>query len=369
MRGFSIGKSFGGGGYGAIGLEFALDELHMVQLNRKGDGIALRAQALLEYPLPRDTLLQSREECRALLKHALASENFRGREVISVLPSGGARILPVTYTAGGKLDDEGEIILEAVADRLQGEISDYVIDYMPLRAREGDRDRVAMVAVARRDTVIKYLDLLGHCGLRVQALDVGPMAIRRLVSALSGSSKGENVLVVNFGYASSYLTVISGRRLLFDTEIGFGERQLLEQVSGALDMEPDRVHQLALRHGIDVESGSRHAEISRALREIIQPLFLDLIDDIHKALVYAAAESRGEPVKHVYMLGSIARWPGTADLLGTMLNLQIETIPDPLQAFTPTQKRRRRMRNAVVATRPEMAVATGLALRGIGVEH
>lgn len=358
---------FGKASHGAIGLEFALDELHLVQLSRTGDGLALRAQALLPFPLPRETLLDSVEDCRALLKRALMSDRFRGREVISVLPAGGARILPVTYTAGGKLDDEGEIILDAVTDRLQGEISDYVIDYMPIRAREGDRNRVAMVVVARRDKVTSYLDLLATCGLRVQALDVGPMAIRRLVSTLSGSSKGENVLVVNFGWATSFLTMISGRRLLFDTEIGFGEKQLVGQVATALDMAQDKVRQLALRHGIQAATaGSHQEEIARALREILQPLFLDLVDEIHKALVYAASETRGEPVRHIYTLGSIARWPGTPDLLGQMLNLQIEAIPDPLRAFSPTQRRRRRQRDAVVATRPEMAVATGLALRGVG---
>ncbi len=369
MRGFSIGKALGGGSHGAIGLEFALDELHLVQLARKGDGIALRAQALLPYPLPRDSLLESPQDCRALLKRALASDRFRGREVISVLPTGGARILPVSYTAGGKLDDEGEIILNAVADRLQGELSDYVIDYMPIRAREGDRDRVAMVVVARRDKVVQYLDLLGHCDLKPLALDVGPMAIRRLVSALSGSSKGENVLVVNFGHATSFLTMISGRRLLFDTEIGFGEQQLVDQIAAALDMPVERVRQLALRHGVSETAGEQQAEIARTMREILKPKFLELVDEIQKALVYAAAETRGEPVRHIYTLGSIARWAGTSVMLGEMLNLEIETIPDPLRAFTPTQRLRRRRRDAVVSTRPEMAVATGLALRGIGVEH
>lgn len=351
----------------AIGLEFALDELHLVQLRKQGDSITLRAQALLPYPLERDTLLESREECRALLRRALTSDRFRGREVISVLPAGGTRILPVTYTAGGKLDDEGEIILDAVGDRLQGELSDYVIDYMPIRAREGDRDRVAMVVVARLDQVERYLDLLAYCGLRVRALDVGPMAIRRLVSALSGSSRGENVLVVNFGYATSFLTMISGRRLLFDTEIGFGEQGLVDQVSAALDMDRQKVRQLALRHGIQTSALGTQEEIAGALKEIIKPVFLDLVDEIHKALVYAAAETRGEPVRHIYTLGSIARWPGTSQLLGEMLNLQIEAIPDPLHAFAPVQRRRRRRRDAVVSTRPEMAVATGLALRGIGV--
>ncbi len=362
-----LGKWIGKGSQGAIGLEFALQELHMVQLVRRGDGIAVRARALVDYPLPRDTLLESRDDCRALLRRALKEDRFRGRDVISVLPAGGTRILPVTYTAGGKLDDEGEIILDAVADRLQGELSDYVIDYMPIRAREGDRDRVAMVVVARKSTVLDYLALLDYCGLRVQALDIGPMAIRRLVSALSGSQKGENVLVINFGYNSSFLTMISGRRLLFDTEIEFGEQPLVEQVAAALDMSQEKVRQLALRHGIEEAAGSKYEEIVRALREILKPQFLDLVDEVQKALVYAAGETRGEPVRHIYTLGSIARWPGTATLLGEMLSLQIETIPDPVTAFAPTQRRRRARRDAVVNTNPEMAVATGLALRGIRV--
>jgi len=64
----------------------------------------------------------------------------------------------------------------------------------------------------------------------------------------------------------------------------------------------------------------------------------------------------------VYLLGSIARWPGSDSLLSTLTGVNVATIPDPLALFPSGIAG---SADSTAQSAPEIAVATGLALRGM----
>jgi len=105
-------------------------------------------------------------------------------------------------------------------------------------------------------------------------------------------------------------------------------------------------------------------DIRETLLQIIRPRFMPLLEEIKRTLMYAAAETRGEAAKRIYLVGSIARWNAVDQLLGEMLDIDVLTIPDPLAPFCMTSDSAGRMTGA----EPEIAVATGLALRNM-FEH
>ena len=102
--------------------------------------------------------------------------------------------------------------------------------------------------------------------------------------------------------------------------------------------------------------------MAATLQEIIKPLFLELTEEINRVLIYMASQTHGESVDRIYLLGSVARWQGADRLLNKLLVLPVETIPNPLKTF-----RRPGVPEAIseMDAAPEMAVATGLALRGL----
>lgn len=348
---------------GPIGVELAREQLHLVQLEKGVDGeIGLRARASEPYPAPREEVLASPQGLRAVLRRALGAGRFVGRRAVSALPAGEVRILSLSYRPGNR--EEGAAILEALKDRVEGAVSDYVVDYLPVRGRKGDEERLAVVALSPRGFVIDFLESMRKAGLDVEALEIGPSAIKRLVVTLSANDDPQSVLVVNFGLSNSYLTMISGRRLLFDQEVAFGEHTLIQQLAGALDISTELARELVLRHGLapsGAEAGA-DAEISQTLREILKPGFQALTAEINRALIFAASETHGEPVGRVYLLGAMARWRGVDGLLNGLLDIPVATIPDPLQPF---RRRVGKGSGPVAAPAPEIAVATGLALRGM----
>lgn len=349
---------------GAIGLDLSLTELHLVQLEASTDGrISLHATASVPYPESRDTLLASPKLLRSLIRQAMKVDRFQGKQIVTTLPAGDTRIIPVSYhVEEGKSD--ATVLLNLLSERIDGELGDYVIDYMPVRSDESAADRLAIVALAKREAVLGYLEVLRKAGLETRRLEIGPAAIRRLVGAMSPEGRHENVVAINFGRQATYITVVSGNRLLFDQEVRFGESGLLEKIAAELDMPVDSVRALVDSNNIapgpvPVNAGAGEIDVAGTLQEIIKPMLQGLTEEINRVMVYTASQTHGEAVSRIYLMGSLARWRGMDDLLNSLVKLPVETIPDPLKSFGRQDKP-----SGTRHARPEIAVATGLALGG-----
>jgi type IV pilus assembly protein PilM len=350
---------------GPIGLDFTMTELHLVQLRVNADGrISLQAMVSLPYTESREKLLAAPKQMRSLIHQALKTDRFQGKEVVTRLPASDTRIMPVSYhVEEGQSDDAA--LLKLLSERIDEDLSEYVIDYLPVRSGTTSAGRLAIVALAKRETVIGYLEVLRKAGLETRQIEIGPAAIRRLVSTLGPQDRYENVLAINFGRHESYITVVSGARLLLDQEIRFGETGLLENIAGELDMPVEAARVLLENNSLAPAPLPAHGrgseiDIAETLQEIIKPMLRGLIEEVSRVLVYTASQTHGEPVSRIYLMGSLARWQGMDGLLNSLVKLPVETIPDPLKAFYGEESP-----SGVRRARPEIAVAAGLALNGI----
>lgn len=354
---------------GPIGIDLSLEAIHLVQLeSAKGKLPEVRARASLAYGTPRRDMLQNQHQFRSLIKRALDTDRFYGRKAVIAMPSGMFRTMSINYSAAPGPDQEAKAILKVMKDRLDGDLADYVIDYLPVKSRSKSDERLALVAVSERAPVVDFLELARRARLDVQALEIGPVAISRLVGALSKESGSENVLVINSGRRASYLTLISGNDVLFDQEVAFGENSLIRQAAETLDMPEEMARDLVVRTGLRSGDGSSvdatiiEAGLVSTIAEILKPQFLKLVEEIKRVCMYAAAETRGGAVSQVYLLGSIARWPGSDELLSTLTGNSVATIPDPLALFPARGGAKPR---PGFESAPEIVVATGAALRGL----
>ena len=300
---------------------------------------------------------------------ALGADDFYGRKAVIAIPTGMFRTVSVNFQSGPGKDKEAAAVLRVMKERLDGDLADYVLDYLPVNSRSKNDERLALVAVSERSTIVEFLELARKARFEVEALEIGPVAISRLVGALSLESGSDNVLVINSGRGASYLTVISGDELLFDQEVAFGENGLIQQAADTLDMSESMARDLILRSGVSSGPGSEtvmaaidEAGIVSAISEILKPQFMKLVEEIKRVCLYAASETRGGAIKKVYLLGSIARWPGSDQLLGSLTGFDVAKIPDPLALFPSSDTKDS---PAIDNTAPEIVVATGAALRGM----
>jgi type IV pilus assembly protein PilM len=339
---------------GAIGLEFSLEYLHMVQLTHGAAGVKLHAHASEMLPIPFEELLEDPAAFRKLVRTASARGGFSGRRCVVAMPSSLTRVMSVNYQVSAG-QSEAAAIGQLLKDRIGDELTDFVVDYLPIHPDSAGRDRASLIAMCRKDTVLRYLALLRQSKLAPECMEIGPVAIKRLVDSLQGPGEQAGALVVNCGREKSFMTLISKRRVLSDDVVEFGEETLLAQICRVLDVNSKMA--LTLIQETDL-GAARPDPQARTILEIIRPELNKLVREIERGLVYAASESRGADDTRVFLIGSLARWQGADRLLTDLVRHPVQTIPDPLQPF---------LRMGVDAPqehgRPELAIAAGLALR------
>ena len=254
-----------------------------------------------------------------------------------------------------------------LSNRIEGSIDDYVVDYVPVRSNPADEEHMVVATLSSKAKVNTLLQALIGCDLEVDSLDIAPTALRRIVSALYTGDAADNVLMINTYREESYLTVISGRRLLFNQSANFGEALLLQRIARELDITIESARALVMEKGLHKKSlfalAAGEPDVSATLIEIVKPCYLDLIEEINRVLVFTASETHGVPVSRVCLLGGVAQWPGAQELLLSLLdfdapNGQIEFT----QVFEDEDENTRLPWDGLFS---EISIAMGLALRGM----
>lgn len=355
-------------GVGPIGLDIGIAAVNVCQLRAYDDTrFEIVAQTSIPFDGPRRELIADAKRFTRTLRDGLRRRGFQGRRAVAAMPPDHVKFTPITYKA--EPAQAGAAVLRAVSSRVDGPLSDYTVDFLPVRTGLDQEESLALAAVARRDEVTSVLMALEASGLRMDALDIGPAAIRRLMSVFyPGTEEGETMLVLNAGVGRSYLSVISGRRLLFDQPVEFGEQVLIDDLATALDITPVASRDLVLKHGLNSSLDSctvtdpESPDVSGTLREILKHRFIELVDEINRILVFTASETRGQPIGRICVLGSIARWPGAEGLLRQLIDIPDSPEHRHINEFFV---RDGEPLDDKAFSVPDMAVATGLALRGM----
>lgn len=354
---------------GPIGLDLDHEKLHLVQMEGGGERARTLAVASIAYPADRGSTLGSPRTLKALIAKALKGRGFRGRRVVTAIPPDQVKLMVLNYQVA-RDETEPQVILRLAGERTQESLADCVVDYLPIRQEaEKNAETSALVSIAREEAVIGYLEVLRSAGLRVEALEVGPVAVCRLVTWLMGDSSRENVLVIHLGRQRSYLTVLCGQRLILYREIDFGEDQAIEQLAKSLDMSSPSAASVLREFGVfpDLDRGIGESELASAreirqtVTEILQPSFHAVAEQVANALGYTALRTRGESIDLVYLLGGVTCWTGADLLLATLLSIPVRIL-DPLA--TVPAARDASVRDGTDST-TSLAVAAGLALRGM----
>lgn len=358
---------------GPIGVYLTEEHLHLVQIERRAEGgIVLRSHESLRYPGSRRELLASNAAISKLIRRALRDGNFTGRKVVSAMPPEQVRVMSVSYPAKAA-NSAANNIAKLMADRVEGALTDYVVDYVPTRTVSRDGDRLALVAVSRLEHANAYLDCLESAGLHVDFLEIGSLAIQRLIEFRSAANEFENLIIVNDGEATSHLTTISGNRLLADQEIGFSVERVLSAIAEPLELSISVARDLVLTNGLDPArtvddsiDSNFDAEVARTLVQIVRPEFMKLVREIDRALLFAESESQGEGEKKILIVGEIAQWPGVAALLRSLTNLRVEKLGLNHMPFATDSALVGNLDDRQAA---EMSTAVGLALRGMSIHE
>jgi type IV pilus assembly protein PilM len=311
----------------SIGLDLGPGALNLVQMESSSGKTCIQAVASLPCTSPIGDLYENPRELKALLQQAFAMQAFKGTHVVSCLPAKDIRITTIAYRPT-KGQSNSEAILAELRERLGDELNDLVLDFMTVR-HEGTEvsDGEALVALAPRKMVLTYLELLTEAGLEVSALDFGPAALARLVRHAGALGWPDfpslpNALLVNFSADASFVTVLSGRRLMLDRAVA---------TEGKIGEAP-------------------RPEISQLLQEI------------RRTLEYMALKTPGNSIDIIYLAGSAAGDPAVLTAIREQFQIRVEVL-NPIALFESSSCELRHDHG--IGMMPGVALAAGLALREV----
>lgn len=346
--------------HGPIGIDIGRTGIRLTQLGASSKK-TLTLRSAGHAPLDSDVPVS--EQLTDLLRQTLASGDFSGRDAVLAMPAGQYRMLSVSFRPTQQQSDSAAVAALMV-DRLDGPLQDYAIDAIPVRHAAPDGEKLALVAVSKRQDVMDILAATERAGLRPSVMEIAPVALRRLVRQLDGR-EDRMTLILNTGHEHSYLTLLHGRRLLLDQRIEFGETALIDELCQTLSLNVDHARSLILRtglaHGASSPTGDHRVGetgMFNTLLEILRPRLLELVDHTDRAFMYAAAQTHGAGQARIVLLGALARWPGCASVVADMTQLPV-TVPDASELLDQPDGDRTDL------PMPRFAVSAGLALRGL----
>src|SRR5437870_2099538 len=236
------------------------------------------------------------------------------------------------------------------------DISDVNLDYH-VTGRSDDAINV-LLAACKRDKVANLKQAIQLAGKQPTVIDVDAFALQNCYELNYDPQPNEVVALLNIGASTTNINILNGNRSVFTRDASFGGNQYTSLLQKELGLNFDQADQV--KRGMPLPEGVETREIKPILDTVSDILALE----IQKTMdFYRATVEDGESaVQQILVSGGGSKLNGLVDFLAKQFEIPVEVF-DPFRkiridsrGFDPEY-----MREIV----PEMAIAVGLALRGV----
>jgi len=236
------------------------------------------------------------------------------------------------------------------------DISDVNLDYHVMD-RSADAIHVLMAA-CKRDKVANLKQTIQLAGKQPSVIDVDAFALQNCYELNYDPQPGQVVALLNIGASTTNINILNGVRSVFTRDATFGGNQYTSLLQKELGLTFDQAE--SVKRGMPLPEGAEIRDVGPIMDTVSDILALE----IQKTMdFYRATVEDGESaVQKILVSGGGSKLTGLGDFLARRFEVSVEMF-DPFRkikvdarGFDPDY-----MREIV----PEMAIAVGLALRGV----
>ena len=236
------------------------------------------------------------------------------------------------------------------------DITDVNLDYH-VTGRTNDAIHVLMAA-CKRDKVANLKQAIQLAGKQPAVIDVDAFALQNCYELNYDPQPGQVVALLNIGASTTNINILNGVQSVFTRDASFGGNQYTSLLQKELGLTFDQAE--SVKRGMSLPEGAEQREIGPILDTVSDILALE----IQKTMDFyrATAEDGEAAVQSILISGGGSKLTGLLDFLANRFEIPVEMF-DPFRkirvdarGFDPEY-----MREIV----PEMAIAVGLALRGV----
>jgi type IV pilus assembly protein PilM len=236
------------------------------------------------------------------------------------------------------------------------DISDVNLDYQ-ITSSSSEALNV-LLAACKSDKIANVKQAIQLAGKQPAVIDVDTFALQNCYEVNYQPKSGEVVALLNIGASTMNINIMNGTRSIFarDASVGGGQYTSLLQKELGLTFEQAE----AVKRGYPLPEGIE----ARPIQPIIETVSDILALEIRKTMDFyrATAEDSDEAIQKILIAGGSSKLPGLPDYLAKRFEIPVELFDPFRQIEVDGRKFDPDYMKEIV---PDMAIAVGLALRGV----
>jgi type IV pilus assembly protein PilM len=236
------------------------------------------------------------------------------------------------------------------------DIADVNLDY-ELTSRSDDALHVLMAA-CKSDKIANVKQAIQLAGKQPVIIDIDAFALQNCYEVNYHPRPGEIVALLNIGAATMNINILNGTRSIFARDASVGGSQYTSLLQKELGLSFEQAE--GVKRGMALPENVEPRPIQPIIETVSEVLGLEVKKTFD---FYRATVQEGDgTIQKILLAGGGSKLPGLADFLSRKFEIPVDVFDPFRQIDVDARKFDPDYMREIV---PEMAVAVGLALRGV----
>jgi type IV pilus assembly protein PilM len=344
------------GNRGLVGLDIGSSSVKAVELTGKPGALSLVNLGFegLQPDTVVDGQIMELNDVSGVISGLFASHQFKTDRVAAGV-SGSSVIVKNIIVPQMTREELEESIDWHAEEHIPFEISDVSLDYQVVGS--GADSLHVLMAACKRDFVANLKQAIQLAGKQPAVIDVDAFALQNCYEINYEPSDSLAVALLNIGASTMNINILRGVKSVFTRDVSVGGNQYTSLLQKELGLTYEQAEQV--KRGNAAPGGFEGVDIDGALETVSDMLALEISKTFD---FYRATADDDGSVQKILISGGGSKLKGLPEYLSNRFEIPVERL-DPFRRISFDARRfdPDYMREVV----PEMAVAVGLALRGV----
>ena len=337
------------------GLDVGSSSIKMVELEGKGDNLSLVNLGFEN--LPSDTIIDGQimelNTVSDVIRNLCVNHGVNADNVVTGVSGHSVIIKNIVLPRMSREELEESIDWHA-EEHIPFDLADVSLDYQ-VTAETSEATHV-LIAACKRDRIDNIRQAIQLSGRQPVVIDVDTFALQNCYEANYHPTESDVVTLLNIGASTMNVNIVKGTRSLFTRDITVGGSQFTDVIQRNLG--------LSYQQAEAMKRGTVHTSDEKSIEPLISNVTEIVANEIQKTFDFYRAQSDDSQtvVKKILISGGGSKLQGFAQELSARLQLPVEVLNPFRNIRVDDRKFDPGYINDVM---PEMAVAVGLAIRGV----
>jgi type IV pilus assembly protein PilM len=349
---FGLGKN-----KGAAGLDIGSSSVKVVELNGKMNNLNLVTLGFEN--LPSDTIVEGQimemNAVAEVIQNICREHQVKGSKFVAGVSGHAVIVKSITLPAMSR-EELDESIEWHAEEHIPFDLSEVSLDYHV--TKESMEDMQVLIAACKRERLDNLKQAMQLAGKQPIVVDVDTFALQNCYEVNYMPDESETVALLNIGASTMNVNIVHGDRSLFSRDITVGGSQFTNVLQRGLGLSYSQAE--AVKRGVPADSGVEEKSIEPLVDGVMETIAMEIQKsfDFYRATV----EDQDIHVQKLLLSGGGSKLINLPEGLSARLNMAVEFLDPFRQIKVDTKKFDPDYLSEIM---PEMAVAVGLALRGV----